>query len=79
MAKKCLKLRHYQKSRDIILQRSEEYYENNKDEREKYQRDRFHSMTSEKRDKLNEYRSIVNQVKKRKIRLEKMLEIDIME
>ena len=32
------------------------YYENNKEKRKEYQRDRFHNMTNEKRDKLNEYR-----------------------
>ena len=47
MAEKSQKLTYYQKNRVIILQRSKEYYENNKDERKKYQRDRFHNMTSE--------------------------------
>ena len=56
MAEKSQKLTYYQKNWVIILQRSKEYYENNKDERKKYQRDRFHNMTSEERDKLNEYR-----------------------
>ena len=53
---KIQKLTYFQKNSDAILQRSKEYYENNKDEGEKYQRDRFHNKTSEKRDKLNEYR-----------------------
>ena len=72
MAEKSQKLTYYQKNRVIILQRSKEYYENNKDERKKYQRDRFHNMTSEERDKSNEYRRIwyckLDKEKKNKIR-----------
>ena len=72
MAEKSKKLTYYQKNRDIILQRSEEYCESNKDERKKYQRDRFHNMTSEERDKLNKYRRIwycrLDEEKKNKIR-----------
>ena len=38
-----------------MLQRSKGYYENNKDRRKEYQRNRFHDMSVEERDKLNEY------------------------
>ena len=62
----------YQKNRDAILQRSKEYYENNKEKRKEYQRDRFHNMTNEKRYKLNECRrawySKLDEEKKNKIR-----------
>ena len=55
-----------------MLQRSKEYYENNKDKRKEYQRIRFHNMSIEERDKLNEYHrtwySIVDDDKKNKMR-----------
>ena len=48
------------------------YYENNKEKRKAYQRVRFHNMTNEKRDRLNEYRrawySKLDEEKKNKIR-----------
>ena len=49
------KLKYYQRNRDNMLQRSKGYYENNKDRRKEYQRNRFHDMSVEERDKLNEY------------------------
>ena len=55
MIENSQRLTYYQKNRDSILQRSQEYYKNNKEKRKEYQRDRFHNMTNEKRDKLNEY------------------------
>ena len=42
-------LTYYQKNRDAILQRSKEYYGNNKEIRKAYRRDRFHNMTNKKR------------------------------
>ena len=45
----------YQRNRDTMLQRSKEYYKNNEDRMKEYQRNRFHNMTIEERDKLNEY------------------------
>ena len=48
------------------------YYENNKEKRKAYQRVRFHNMTNEKIDRLNEYRiswySKLDEEKKNKIR-----------
>ena len=41
-----MKQSYYQKNRDAILQRAREYYENNK---EKRQRNRFHNMNNEQR------------------------------
>ena len=38
-----------------MLQRSNKYYEKNNDKRKEYQRNRFHNMSKEERDKLNEY------------------------
>ena len=55
MIKNSQKLTHYQKNRDATLQKSREYYENNKEKRKEYQKDGFHNMTNEKRDKVNEY------------------------
>ena len=46
----------YQRNRDTMLQRSKEYYKNNEDRMKEYQRNRFHNMTIEEREKLNEYR-----------------------
>ena len=49
------KLTYYQRNRDVMLQRSKEYYENIKCKRKEYQGIRFHNMSIEERDKLNEY------------------------
>ena len=49
------KLTYYQRNRDVMLQRSKEYYENIKYKRKEYQRIRFHNMSIEERGKLNEY------------------------
>ena len=72
MIENSQRLTYYQKNRDAILQRSKEYYKNNKEKRKDYQRDRFHNMTNEKRDKLNEYRRAwyykLDEEKKNKIR-----------
>ena len=38
-----------------MLQRSTEYYKNNEGRMKEYQRNRFHNMTIEERDKLNKY------------------------
>ena len=62
---------YYERNRDVILNRAKDYYENNKEvlrEREKnkyrenekdvkrlYQRDRYHNMTAEKKQRLKEY------------------------
>ena len=75
------RLTYYQENRDAILQRSKMYYENNKEKRREYQSDRFHNMTNKKRDRLNEYRRAwyYKLDKEKKIRLEKMREIEIMQ
>ena len=81
MIKNNQRLIYYQKNRDAILRRSRDYYENNKKKWKEYQRDRFHNMTNEKRDKVNEYRRVWYSKldEEKKIRLEKMLQIDIMQ
>ena len=72
MSENSQKLTYYQKNRDTVLQRSKVYYENNKDKRKAYQRDRFHNMSNKQRDKLNEYRRAwyckLDEEKKNKIR-----------
>ena len=55
MASDSQKLTYYQRNRDAMLQRSKEYYENNKNRRKEYQRNRFHDMSIEERNKSNEY------------------------
>ena len=55
MASNSQNLTYYQRNRDAMLQRSKEYYENNKDKRKEYQSFRFHNMSIGERDKFNEY------------------------
>ena len=63
---------YYQKNRDALLQRATDYYENNKQKRKEYQRNRFHNMNIEQRNYLKEYRkawdSKLDIEKKNKIR-----------
>ena len=63
---------YYQKNRDALLQRAKDYYENNKQKRKEYQRNRFHNMNIEQRNYLKEYRkawdSKLDIEKKNKIR-----------
>ena len=63
---------YYQKNRDALLQRAKDYYENNKQKRKEYQKNRFHNMNIEQRNYLNEYRkawdSKLDIEKKNKIR-----------
>ena len=42
--------------RDIVLQRSKEYYEKNKEKRREYAKTRYRNMTQEQKNKLVEYR-----------------------
>ena len=50
------KLTYYQTNRDLILKKAKEYYENNKEKRREYGRNRYHNMTTEEIDKINENR-----------------------
>ena len=50
------KLTYYQKNRDLILKKAKEYYENNKEKRREYGRNRYHNMTTEEIDQINENR-----------------------
>ena len=63
---------YYQKNRDALLQRAKDYYENNKEKRKEYQRNKFHNMNIEQINYLNEYRkatySKLDIEKKNKIR-----------
>ena len=72
MAENSQKLTYYQKNRDAILLRSKKKFEDNKEERKEYQRNRFHNMTNEQRDKTNKYRRLwyckLDEEKKNKIR-----------
>ena len=60
MTSNSQKLTYYQRNRDTMLQRSKEYYKNNEDRMKEYQRNRFHNMTIEERDKLNKYHKMWN-------------------
>ena len=46
---------YYQKNGDALLQRAKDYYENNKEKRKEYQRNKFHNMNIEQINYLNEY------------------------
>ena len=41
------KLSYYQKNRDTILQRSKDYYENNKEKRKEDRRNKYNNMSNE--------------------------------
>ena len=56
MSTNTQKLTYYQKNRDLILKKAKEYYENNKEKRREYGRNRYHNMTTEEIDKINENR-----------------------
>lgn len=56
MSTNTQKLTYYQKNRDLILKTAKEYYENNKEKRREYGRNRYHNMTTEEIDKINENR-----------------------
>ena len=45
-------LTYYQKNRNTILKRSKDYYENNKEQRKQYRRDKYNNMTDEERLKV---------------------------
>ena len=44
------------KNRNTILKRSKDYYENNKEQRKQYRRDKYNNMTDEERLKVLAYR-----------------------
>ena len=46
----------YQKNRDKLLQKSKNYYEDNKEQRKEYWRNKYNNMTDEERLKVLEYR-----------------------
>ena len=56
MSTNTQKLTYYQTNRDLILKKAKEYYENNKEKRREYGRNRYHNMTTEEIDKINENR-----------------------
>lgn len=55
MSVNSVKLMYYLRNKDALLQKSYEYYQNNKDKRKEYQRNRYNNMSKEEKDKLNEY------------------------
>ena len=56
MSTNTQKLTYYQKNRDLMLKKAKEYYENNKEKRREYGRNRYHNMITEEIDKINENR-----------------------
>ena len=56
MSTNTQKLTYYQTNRDLILKKAKEYYENNKEKRREYGRNRYHNMTTEEIDKINDNR-----------------------
>ena len=50
------KLTYHQKNRNTILKRSKDYYENNKEQRKLYRRDKYNNMTHAERLKVLAYR-----------------------
>ena len=50
------KLSYYHRNRDTILQRSKDYYENNKEKRKEDRRNKYNSMSNEERLKILAYR-----------------------
>ena len=55
MSTNAQKLTYIKKNRDAILQRSKDYYENNKEKRKEYRRNKYNNMTDEEKQKVNEY------------------------
>ena len=56
MSNTTQKVTDYQRNRDKLLQKSKNYYENNKEQRKKYQRNKYNNVTDEERLKVLEYR-----------------------
>ena len=56
MSNTTQKVTDYQRNRDKLLQKSKNYYENNKEQRKKYQRNKYNNITDEERLKVLEYR-----------------------
>ena len=56
MSNTTQKVTDYQKNRDKLLQKSKNYYENNKEQRKKYQRNKYNNVTDGERLKVLEYR-----------------------
>ena len=48
-------LTYYQKSRDVILNRAKDYYENNKGRLRRQARDKYRNLFEEERNKTREY------------------------
>ena len=48
-------LTYYQKSRDVILNRAKDYYENNKERLRRQVRDKYRNLFEEERNKTREY------------------------
>ena len=56
MSNTTQKVTDYQKNRDKLLQKSKNYYENNKEQRKEYQRNKYNNVTDGERLKVLEYR-----------------------
>ena len=56
MSNTTQKVTDYQRNRDKLLQKSKNYYENNKEQRKEYQRNKYNNVTDGERLKVLEYR-----------------------
>ena len=48
-------LTHYQKTRDVILNRAKDYYENDKERLTEHARDKYRNLCEEQKNKKREY------------------------
>ena len=56
MSADAQKLMCYQKNRNQLLKKANEYYEKNKEARKEYAKNRYRNMSKEQKDKMNGYR-----------------------
>ena len=64
------KERQYQKNRDKLLQKSKYYYENHKEQRKEYQKNKYNNVTNEEKLKVLDIKKngIIRQIQKEKER-----------
>ena len=56
MSTNTQEITYYQKNRDKILNKAKECYQKTKEKRKEYRKNRYHNMTAEEKNKVNEYR-----------------------
>ena len=54
MSTNTQEITYYQKNRDKILNKAKEYYQKNKEKRKEYRKNRYHNVTAEEKNKVNE-------------------------